>query len=165
MDEKVIIQQKPPKSPVLAGLLAFFFPFGTGAFYNGQYLKGLLYFISFAGLVTLNSRHGGQPFSGLVLAGLIIFQFFESIQSAKAINQAAAGQKPDETAKSDALPQVLPSGSIFWGIVLMVIGALAILANFDVITWEKLWDFWPVAVIIVGLKLVVDSVAKAEKGK
>lgn len=165
MDEKIIIQQKPPKSPVLAGLLAVFLPFGTGAFYNGQYLKGLLYFISFAGLVTVNSQRGGQPFTGLALAGLIIFQFFESIQSAKAINQAAAGQKPDETVKSDVLPQILPSGSIFWGIVLMVIGALAILANFDVITWDKLWDFWPVAVIIVGLKLVFDSIGKAKNGK
>ena len=161
MDEKIIIQQKPPKSPVLAGLLALI-PFGAGAFYNGQYLKGLLYFISFAGLVTINAHGGGQPFTGLVLAGFIIFQFFETIQAAKAINLAAAGQKPEEAAKALglSLPEVAVSGSIFWGGVLLVIGALAILANFDVITWEKLWDFWPVAIIVFGLKLVFDAVAK-----
>jgi len=159
MDEKIVIQQKPPKSPVIAGLLALI-PFGTGAFYNGQYLKGLLYFISFAGLVTIQDTPGGQPFKGLLLAGFIIFQFFETIQSARAINLAAAGQKPEEVIKSDVLPQILPSGSIFWGAALVVVGVLAILANFEVIRWETLWDFWPVAVIVIGLKLVFDAVAK-----
>jgi hypothetical protein len=163
MDEKVVIQQRPPKSPALAGILALI-PFGTGAFYNGQYLKGLLYFISFAGLITINTHGAGQPFTGLLLAGFIIFQFFESIQAAKAINLVAAGQKPEDAAKADFLPDVIRAGSIFWGIILIVIGVLVTLTNFDVLTWETLWHFWPVPMIIFGLKLIYDSHAKAKNG-
>ena len=35
MMEEKIIMKRPPKSPGLAGVLAFFFP-GVGALYNGQ---------------------------------------------------------------------------------------------------------------------------------
>jgi TM2 domain-containing membrane protein YozV len=158
MDEKVIIQQKPPKSPAAAGILSVIFP-GAGALYNGLIAKGVVYILIFAGLITIQDAHGGQPFKALILAGFYIFQIIESINNAKAINLAAAG-KPAEAVKMDVLPQIIPSGSIFWGIVLIVIGILATLANFDVILWDTLWDFWPVAVIVIGLKLVFDSIAR-----
>jgi len=160
MDEKIIIQQKPAKSPAAAGLLALI-PFGTGAFYNGQYLKGLFYMITFIGL--LSTRF---PAQGLFIAGFVIFQFFETIQSAKAINTAAGSAKrADGVASQESLPEiVVRSGSIFWGIVLMAIGVLVIMANFDVITWEALGDFWPVAVIVIGVKLVFESVVKGKNG-
>ena len=164
MDEKVIIQQKPPKSTAAAAILAVVFP-GAGALYNGLITKGVLYILVFAGLISIQDSPGGQPFKALILAGFYIFQIIEAINNAKAINLAAAGEKPAEAAKTDAITEAIPSGSVFWGGVLMVIGALGILANFDVITWERLWDFWPVAVIVIGLKLVFDSVARAKNGK
>ena len=164
MDEKVIIQQKPPKSPAVAAILSVIFP-GAGALYNGLITKGILYILIFAGLVSIQDGPGGQPFKALILAGFYIFQIIDAINNAKAINLAAAGEKPAEAGKTDFIPEIMPSGSIFWGAALIVIGALALLANFDVITWEKLWDFWPVAVIVIGLKLVLDSVARAKNGK
>ncbi len=164
MDEKVIIQQKPPKSPAVAAILSVIFP-GAGALYNGLITKGILYILIFAGLVSIQDGPGGQPFKALILAGFYIFQIIDAINNAKAINQAAAGEKPVVAGKTDFIPEIMPSGSIFWGAALVVIGALALLANFDVITWEKLWDFWPVAVIVIGLKLVLDSVARAKNGK
>jgi hypothetical protein len=48
--------------------------------------------------------------------------------------------------------------------VLIGLGALLLLANFDVVRYHVLYDFWPVAVIGLGLKLVIDySRAKKEK--
>jgi lysylphosphatidylglycerol synthetase-like protein (DUF2156 family) len=164
MDEKIIIQQKPPKSPAVAAVLSVIIP-GLGALYNGLITKGVLYILVFAGLISIQDGPGGQPFKALILAGFYFFQIIEAVSNAKAINLAAAGEKPAEAAKLDLLPGIAPSGSIFWGAALVVIGALAILANFDVITWERLWDFWPVAVIIMGVKLVFDSVARAKNGK
>ncbi len=164
MDEKIVIQQKPPKSPAVAAILSVLFP-GLGALYNGLITKGVLYILVFAGLISIQDGPGGQPFKALILAGFYFFQIIEAINNAKAINLAAAGEKPEVAAKLDLLPDIAPSGSIFWGAVLVVIGALAILANFDVITWERLWDFWPIAVIIMGVKLVFDSVARAKNGK
>ena len=57
------------------------------------------------------------------------------------------------------------SGSIFWGIFLIALGVLLIMANFEfLITYRTLGNFWPLAVIVVGLKLVYDAVAKSKKG-
>lgn len=163
MEEKTVVPQRPQKSPGFAGVLGIF-PFGVGALYNGQYTKALLHLVIFAGLVHMQGRGGGQPFIGLLLAGFIVYQFFDNIQSAKAINAAAAGQAP-AVAGVQELPEISSSGSIFWGIVLIVLGAVLILANFEVIRYETLVDFWPVAVIVVGLKLVFDSVARSKNGK
>lgn len=164
MDEKVIIQQKPPKSPVAAAILSAIFP-GLGALYNGLITKGVLYIVIFAGLISIQDSAGGQPFKALILAGFYLFQIVEAINNAKSINEKAAGLKPEGPGQAEFLPEILPSGSIFWGAVLMVIGVLSILANFDVVRWETLWDFWPAAVIVIGLKLVFDSVTRAKNSK
>jgi len=164
MDEKVVIQQKPPKSPTAAAILSVIFP-GLGALYNGLVTKGILYIVIFAGLISIQDSQGGQPFKALILAGFYFYQIIEAINNAKSINLAAAGQKPEGPVQAEFLPEILPSGSIFWGVVLMAVGILSILANFDVVRWETLWDFWPLAVIVIGLKLVFDSVTRAKNGK
>jgi ABC-type polysaccharide/polyol phosphate export permease len=149
------------KSPGFAGVLGMF-PFGVGALYNGQYTKALLHLVIFSGLVHMQGRGSGQPFIGLVLAGFIVYQFFDNIQSAKAINAAASGQA---AAADQALPEIPSQGSIFWGVVLIALGGLLILANFEIINYDTLFDFWPVAVIVLGLKLVFDALAKSKNGR
>lgn len=161
MEDNKVVPQKSMKSPGFAGVLGMF-PFGVGALYNGQYTKALLHLVIFSGLVHMQGRGGGQPFIGLVLAGFIVYQFFDNIQSARAINAAAAGQA---VAVDQVLPEIPSQGSIFWGVVLIALGGLLILANFEVINYDTLFDFWPVAVIVLGLKLVFDAVAKSRNGK
>lgn len=161
MEERIIIQQKPPKSPALAAILSVIFP-GTGALYNGQIGKGILYIILFAGLITIQD-HGGQPFVALLLAGFYIFQIIESINTSKAINEAVAGGKPVPTSTA-MVPEIAgPQGSIFWGAVLVVLGGVLLLANFDVISYGTIFDFWPLAVIGLGLKLIADYFLKSKK--
>ena len=162
MEERTAVPQRPQKSPGFAGVLGIF-PFGVGALYNGQYTKALLYLVIFAGLTSMQG-HGGQPFVGLLLAGFIVFQFFDNIQSARTVNAAALGEVPAGAA-AQPLPEIASSGSIFWGIVLIVLGVVLIMANFEVISYDALFDFWPIAVIVVGLKLVVDSVARTKKSQ
>lgn len=158
MEERIIVK-KPPKSPGLAGVLSFFFPFGVGQLYNEQYRKALVFFLVFAGLVTLQTTGEGQPFLGLMLAGFFFYQLIESIQTAKRINRIAQHGAEQEL-EIEEFPDVIRSGSIFWGIFLMALGALLLLANFEVIDYGTLWDFWPVAVIVVGVKLVADYYTK-----
>ncbi len=161
MEERIIIQQKPPKSPVLAAILSAIFP-GIGALYNGQIGKGILYIVLFAGLVTIQDP-GPQPFVGLLIAGFYIFQIIESINTSKAINQAALSGKP-EPVPTAVIPEIAgPQGSIFWGAVLVVLGGVLLLANFDVISYETVFDLWPLAVIGIGLKLVADYFIKSKK--
>ncbi len=161
---KEVIVQRPPKSPALAGVLAICFPFGVGPLYNGQFKKAVMFFLIFSGLVTLQTTGEGQPFLGLTLAAFIIYQIFDSIQTAKLINQKAAlsGTVP-ETTDMEEVPEAVKSGSIFWGIVLMVLGAVLIMANFDIIDYGTLFDFWPLIIILIGIKLVVEFTAGKEK--
>jgi len=163
MEEKTVVMQRPPKSPGFAGFLGMF-PFGAGAFYNGQRLKAVLYLVIFGGLIDAMG-HGNGPLVPLLFVGFIVFQFFDNIQSAKAINLAAAGQKATSDAV-EGLPEVVTSGSVFWGVFLIILGALMILGNYQVIAvWENLGHLWPIAVIIIGLKLLIDSVATTQSTK
>ncbi len=157
MEEKIKIEPKSAKSPALAGILSVIFP-GTGALYNGNYLKGIVLIIIFAGLVSIQGK-GGQPFVALLLAGFYIFQIIEAVNEAKNTKvqpetagetglQAAGLSGPKETSN--------PSGSISWGIILLLLGGLFLLANFDIITYESFIDYWPLILVGLGLKLVID---------
>ena len=160
MEERQIAPQRPLKSPGLAGVLSACFPFGAGALYNGQIDKALFQLVIFAGLVHAQRYGGAQPFMGIFLGAFYIYQFIDSIQSAKAINAAAAG-RPAAVAAPAAAPS---SGSVFWGAALIVLGVVLILANFEILSYDRLFDFWPVAVIVIGLKLVLDSMGRAKNG-
>jgi TM2 domain-containing membrane protein YozV len=163
MEEKAVVPQRPLKSPGLAGFLSAIFPFGAGALYNGQYNKALFHLLLFSGLVHTQRYGSGQPFMALFLAAFYFYQIFDNVQSARAINAAGAGEKLEGLGQE--LPDVIQSGSVFWGGFLIVLGIILILINFEVIHTAALRDFWPVAVIAVGLKLVLDSVAKSKEKK
>ncbi|MBS3818005.1 hypothetical protein KGY73_00650 [bacterium] len=157
-EEKIVVQ-KPPKSPALAGILAFFFP-GVGHLYNRQIVKGLIFIFIFAGLVSMQPTGGAQPFIALVLAGFYIFQLVDAIQTSKAINHRFYRGEEEEEEKLEEFPESVRSGSVFWGLILLVLGSVLLLANYDVISYEKLIELWPIVIIVIGIKLVVDHVSK-----
>jgi TM2 domain-containing membrane protein YozV len=162
MDEKTVIVPRPMKSPALAGFLSAFLPFGVGAFYNEQKNKAMIQFLVAFGLIYALARGGNGVVFGLGFAAFYFYQLLDNIQSARAINVATLGQ-PGAVA---AVPhEAEASGSVFWGILLIALGVILILANFEVIPYRTLGDYWPVAAILVGLKLVVDSVARSKKDK
>ncbi len=162
--EKKVVVQRPPKSPALAGVLAFFFPFGIGPLYNSQFKKAVMFFLIFAGLVTLQTTGEGQPFLGLTLAAFYIYQIFDSVQTAKLINQKASqSEAVPETANLEEVPEALKSGSVFWGIVLMALGTVLLLANFGFIDYGTIFDLWPLIIIVIGIKLVIEFAAGKEQ--
>jgi TM2 domain-containing membrane protein YozV len=157
VEEKIKIEKKPVKSPALAGILSVIFP-GAGALYNGNYLKGIIMIIVFAGLVSIQGR-GGQPFVALLLAGFYIFQIIDAINEAKSTRiltetTTAGASSPTKTGGDNEVAAA--SGSISWGIILILLGSLFLLANFDIISYESFIDYWPLILVGLGLKLVVD---------
>ena len=66
-------------NPGLAALLGFI-P-GVGAFYNGQYAKGVIHLIVFAVLISLADEHG---IFGLFIAGWVFYQVLEAHHTARA---------------------------------------------------------------------------------
>ena len=158
MTDRIVIQKRPPKSGAAAGILSAIFP-GIGQIYNGQYIKGALFLAIFTGLISMQP-HAGQPFQALMLTGFYIFQIIEAVQSAKEINRLALGENGVSLppALSPAAP-VRP-GSVFWGIVLMALGGIFLLGNFEIIDYDRIFDFWPVIVIVIGLKMITDYFTK-----
>jgi hypothetical protein len=45
---------------------------------------------------------------------------------------------------------------IIWGVLLLFIGSVLLLTNFDVIEfyWRNIWDFWPILLIILGVNIL-----------
>jgi TM2 domain-containing membrane protein YozV len=167
MEEKVIVQEKvvlpkPRKSPVLAFLLSFFFPFGVGPFYNGEIVKALIYLVVFAGLVTMQPQGGSQPFAGIVLGAFYIFQIIDSVNVANKINRRALVGGEAEVEETTISTEAVTAGSIFWGILLIALGGILLLGNFEVISYKTIWDFWPAVVIVIGAKLIFDYLSKKE---
>ena len=167
MTDKIYIQNRPPKSPAAAGILSGFFP-GAGQLYNGEAPKALIFFLIFAGAITM-MPHGPHPFLPLVFAAFYVYQIIEAVQTAnalnrKALNEIAAGQEGGLGAPAvpSAPARVVPRGSAFWGLLLIALGALFLLANFDVIAIDRIWDFWPVIVIVIGLKMIFDYSRKKD---
>jgi TM2 domain-containing membrane protein YozV len=158
MEEKVVVT-RPPKSPALAGILTFFFPFGAGAFYNNQPIKGFVYLLTLAALVTIQGQGSAQPFVGILLGGFYFYQIIEAIQTSKSINRRALTGEEMEEVKEE-LPEFVKTGSVFWGVVLLTLGGILLLANFDIISYDTVFDFWPLVIIVIGVKLVTDYVAK-----
>jgi len=155
MEEKVIVNKRP-KSPGLAGVISFFLP-TCGALYNGQILKWLIYLLTFAVLVTMQDHHQIQPFIGLILGAFYIYQLVDAVQTAKAINRRALSEEKEAEAEGiEEIPPVFKAGSIFWGIFLMALGGIFLFANFEIIDYGSVFDLWPVAVIVIGVKLIVD---------
>jgi TM2 domain-containing membrane protein YozV len=165
MEEKVIVQEKivvpkPRKSPFLAGLLSALFPFGIGPFYNGEIIKGFIYLVVFAGLVTMQEQADAQPFVALVLAGFYFFQIIDSVHVANRINRRALLGKEIDEGEEELAGEVIKAGSIFWGILLIVLGAVLLFGNFEVISYKVIFDLWPAVVIVIGAKLVLDYFGK-----
>lgn len=146
--------KKVSKSPFLAAILSIIFP-GTGALYNGDYQRGIIFIIIFAGLVTLQTRPHVQPFAGLLLAGFYFFQIIDAHHQARMINLATAGEEAKMAAKPASSAEA--KGSIFWGILLIALGVIFLLANFEIILYENIFDFWPLVIIVIGLKLIIDA--------
>lgn len=148
-------------NPTVAGILAGFFPFGVGAVYTGQYAKGLAHLIIFAMLVAGISV-GGEHESGALLsfsiAGLIFFivyQIFDAVRSARAIQAGLAPPDPYGLAasfgggaasfKSDSSSSKVPTGAI----VLILLGVLFLLHTAGM--FEYGFDrIWPVFLMGLG---------------
>jgi len=49
-----------------------------------------------------------------------------------------------------------PIGRIFWGLLLIILGGLLIIDNFNLVNvnWLDLWRLWPLIIIAIGLSVL-----------
>jgi hypothetical protein len=118
---------------------------GVGHVYLGQTSKGLL-IILVAGSLIQFVDHGADGF-GILIPFLWLFAMLDAHRTAQEINRAVdLGVEPP---KSDAVPV-----SAWWGWVLIALGVIFTLDNFDIFRLEWIWDFWPLLLIGLGVYLL-----------
>ena len=134
---------RSPSNPGVAFVLGFF-P-GLGAVYNGEYNKALIHIVVFAAMIVgLSSDIGGgaDVTLSLLLAGFIFYMAFDAMRTAKA---KSLGQAPVDALESWSKDR--PIGPI----ILIALGALFLLNNFNWFPFYRLGRLWPVILIGVGI--------------
>ena len=139
-------------SPGLAFLLGWI-P-GVGAIYNGQYAKGLMHVIIFGTLVSIiNAQHNSflEPLLGMLIACMVFYMPFEAYHTAK---RKMHGVAVDEFS---SLVHINPQAGAFPAapVILIGLGVLFLLSNFDLVRVEALLKFWPIALIGFGAYLLM----------
>lgn len=143
-------------NPTVAGILAGFFPFGVGAVYTGQYAKGLAHLAIFvaliAGVNAADSDHSTAlgVFCGLGIAFFIIYQIFDAVRSAKAIQTAQPIPDPFGLAATFSGGTKIEANKVPVGaIVLILLGVLFLLHTAGLLE-VNFHRFWGVILILLG---------------
>ncbi len=152
------------KSPALATIMSLM-P-GLGQIYIGYYQQGFINIVVIATIISvLASFHGDSPiipFLGLFLAFYWLYNMVDAGRKATFYNQAVAGLGPMQVPEGD---QVLGNkGSLVGGVVMVVIGGVALAhTRFGMpLEWVERW--WPMVLVLMGLYLLFQSVrSKAQK--
>jgi TM2 domain-containing membrane protein YozV len=130
-------------NPGVAFVLGFLFP-GLGAVYNGQYSKALIHIVVFAAFILgLSSDMDGgmKAVFGILLAGFIFYMAFDAMHTAQSKQRGETPVDPLESWSKER-----PIGPI----ILIVLGAIFLLHNFDWFPFYRLVRFWPLILIIAG---------------
>ena len=158
MDENKDYTEK--KNPGLAALISGLFP-GSGLFYAGNYTKGFSYMLLFALLIVLlvysadDGRHSMAAdivvFS-LLLAGFYVFQIIDSFNEVKKRNRTS------EPVAEEVTSEISLTGSV----IILILGVLFMLRNLDVISYKSIIKLWPLLIIGIGLKMVIEYLVVKE---
>jgi len=140
-----LVSGRSPSSPGVAFVLGLF-P-GLGAVYNGEYNKALIHIVVFAAMIVGLSSDIGDSADvvlSLLLAGFVLYMAFDAMRIAKARNLGETAVDPLESWSKDR-----PVGPI----ILIGLGALFLLNNFNWFPFYRIWRFWPLVLIAVGILL------------
>ena len=132
-------------------LLAFFLGFlpGLGAFYNEQYGKGIIHLAIFLFLFILGVdgavSGGAEAALWICIAALWIYMPVDAYRTAKA---RLAGRVLDDPLES------FSKGRPVGPFLIIGVGILLLLHNFDWFPWWRIQQFWPVLLIVVGVVML-----------
>jgi TM2 domain-containing membrane protein YozV len=130
-------------SPAIAFILGFVFP-GLGAVYNGEYNKALIHIVVFVAFIlglSSDMDDAMKAVFGILLAGFIFYMAFDAMRVAQSKQRGETPADPLESWSKDR-----PVGPI----ILIVLGAIFLLHNFDWFPFYRLARFWPLILIIAG---------------
>jgi hypothetical protein len=134
----------PRRSPGLALVLSFF-P-GLGHLYLGLYQRAMVIFVCFVMAIWL-SEHSSL---GILIAFVWFFAVIDGYRQAQALN---LGLVP-EPILGEPKPKIATSGSVGFGVFLLVLGLILLYNQFYPIDFTWLEDYWPMLLVIAGAYLL-----------
>ncbi|MDZ7638190.1 MAG: DUF5668 domain-containing protein [Bryobacterales bacterium] len=148
-------------SPGLAFLLGLI-P-GVGAVYNAQYVKAIVHVVVFGLLVSILSSgaaDGIEPLFGMLAAIWYFYMPFEAYHTAR---KRTMGLPVDDI--SSIFPMQSRSSGIPVGpVILIALGVIFLLAQFDLISFGALLRYWPVLLIVAGGWMLYERMALKGQG-
>lgn len=147
------------RSPLLAGLLSMM-P-GLGNIYNGLYMRGVTFFLLWAGvlatMIRTGNRSNGQSEALALLAPAVaflwLFNLFDAYRQASLIN---LGYATDLGLDNKVRVHRAPGGMML-GVAILLIGIYGLLEHFFNLDLTLLLDYWHVAFIGFGIWLIVQA--------
>lgn len=153
----VVVSRSP--SPGLAFFLGLI-PFGIGAFYNGQFIKGIVHALVFIMLVyganSSPSDSGMQVLFGLLIPLWIFYMAFDAYRTAKALQ---AGQPaPSDPFGLNLIGTGQPMNFARTPIGPVILIVLGVVFLFNTMGWLHFWwlgRMWPLILIALGVWLFI----------
>lgn len=156
-------QDSRRKSPTLAALLSLV-P-GLGQVYVGYYQDGFINVLVVGTVISILNigLEGFEPMAGFFLFFFWLYNIIDASRRASLYNQALAGLGPFDL--PDNLSSPGGKGSLFAGVLLIVFGSLAFANTKFGISMQWIEDWWPLAIIAVGIVLIYNSVMKKNQAE
>lgn len=139
------------KNPNLAAVLSLF-P-GVGHIYNGLYMRGITFFLVIACLIGIVSD-GRHPLFGLAIAFFWLFNVIDAYRQATLINY---GYAQDLGLLDMPKAPRAGQGGLMAGILLSLVGLVAIADQYLYIRLDWIFNLWPFALVAIGVWLIVAS--------
>jgi hypothetical protein len=141
-------------NPALAGILAV--APGVGAVYNGQYAKGLAHLVIFVLLVIGASTASSENsealgwFCGLGIGFFVIYQIFDAVRSAKAIQMSQPAPDPFGLSATFGGGAKIETSRVPMGAIILIFLGVLFLLNTMGLTEFGIGRFWPLILILLG---------------
>ncbi len=116
-----------------------------GAVYNREYIKAVVHFAVFAGLLII-----GESVEPFQMAAFVfyVFTIIDAYRSAEAIARRIPNPPAEDTLEGISLP--------LWGGALILMGIVFLLDSLDVFRVKAIVKFWPLIFIALGSYLIFD---------
>src|SRR5882757_6761533 len=143
-------------NPVVAGILAGFFPFGVGAVYCSQYAKGLSHLVIFVLMVV--GLSSDLPWYvdmvlGISLGFFYFYQIIDAVRTAKAIQLGQPAPDPFGLAQTFGMGERIDASKVPAGAVVLIgLGVIFLLHTIGIFEFG-LHRFWPLILIFLGVWL------------
>jgi hypothetical protein len=128
--------KRSPSAAVFLSLLP-----GLGHIYVGQAAKGFLLGLCF--FLAIQMTDEGGPF-GIFIPFLLFYAMVDAHRAAVEWNRRVAAGLPPPSSSELGLTR-------WWGYILVGLGVLFTLRNFDLFDFDWLWRFWPLGLIALGI--------------